>query len=192
MTPEHELVRLKNSARILLASDVYDALARIADEGCNVAAVLRGPKCRPGVDSRVCPSCTANHLMNRMRDKLVRASWNLQTGAEMIANERERQVEEEEYLPGHDDEHTDGEIAMAAACYAVGDLDEIFTAEKAGRGYIFEDPWPWGSDSDKRGHHNRIPELVKAGALCAAEIDRLKRKEARDIMAAAELQQEGT
>lgn len=178
MNAEQELARLKNSARILLAFDVYDALDKIADVGCHMQTVLQGPACRPGIDSRVCPSCTAKNLMRRMRDKLVRASWNLKTGAEMIANERERQVEEEGYDSAHDDddEHTEGEIAMAAACYAAGDVEEIFTLRKQSNGVLFQDPWPWDANSDKRGRHDRIEELVKAGALCAAEVDRLKRK----------------
>lgn len=186
MRAEDELAKLKNSARILLAIDVYDALERIAGEGCHVAAVLQGPKCRPGIDSRVCPSCTAKGLMQRMRDKMVRASWNLKTGAELIATERERQVEEEGYDPSHDDEHRNGQIAMAAVCYAAGER-KVYTKREVWNGFEFKDPWPWEANWDRRGHHDRIRELVKAGALIAAEIDRLKRKEAQDRAAEAKL-----
>jgi hypothetical protein len=61
---------------------------------------------------------------------------------------------------------------------------------RRGRCIEFVDPWPydWGKEFDKREHDGtgiplycqfpiprRIRELVKAGALIAAEIDRLQR-----------------
>ena len=39
-------------------------------------------------------------------------------GIERIAKERQRQVSVEGWTPQHDDEHKDGEMAIAAACYA--------------------------------------------------------------------------
>ena len=74
-------------------------------------------------------------------------------GIERIAKERQRQVSVEGWTPQHDDEHKDGEMAIAAARYAAP-------------------YWEW----DKRGKHERIRQLEIAGALLAAEIDRLLRK----------------
>lgn len=87
------------------------------------------------------------------------------SGADMIAYERRRQVKQEGWDSTHDDmEHTEGELAAAACCYAAP--WPIFGEY---------DPWPWDKESDKRNKHSRIRLLVIAGALIAAEIDRLKR-----------------
>ncbi len=105
-------------------------------------------------------------------------------GVEMIARERKRQIDEEGFTSSHDDCHALGEIAMAAACYAAPEL--IFTRSDYAYGVSFQDPWPWGSPYDKRPRKGnvvspncprkkRITLLVKAGALIAAEIDRLLR-----------------
>lgn len=79
------------------------------------------------------------------------------TGAELIAAERQRQIDVEGWTPEHDREHGRGELAQAAAAYAV----------PAHASYL----WPWRFAGFKRA--GRVRELVKAGALIAAEIDRL-------------------
>ncbi|WP_211172430.1 hypothetical protein [Massilia forsythiae] len=75
-----------------------------------------------------------------------------------VLDERQRQVEKEGWTPEHDDMHDSGEMAHAAACYAVGD-------DKPG--------WPWARKWWKPGSRRR--SLVKAGALILAEIERLDR-----------------
>lgn len=111
-------------------------------------------------------------------------------GAAMIAAERERQVTAEGYAPEHDDRHRLGELAAAAAVYAAPeDIYKLRRSVGDGRTYIFCDPWPWGPRANKRGqwregdtkHASRIRDLVKAGALIAAEIDRLRRLEAAPL-----------
>jgi hypothetical protein len=97
-------------------------------------------------------------------------------GASLIAAERRRQVESEGWTPGHDDHHEDGELALAAGAY-IGDGFEPD-----------EDAWPWINTPIKLGRP-RIEELAKAGALIAAEIERLLRletapSETRDDLAA--------
>lgn len=84
----------------------------------------------------------------------------------LIGAERRRQIEVEGWSPEHDDaEHGNGELAMAAACYALPHDDDEPT-----------DPpefWPWAESWWKPG--DRVRELVKAGALIVAEIERLQR-----------------
>lgn len=86
-------------------------------------------------------------------------------GSERIAKERKRQIEVEGWNSEHDGNHGD-DLAWAAVCYAAP-------------GPVFEsqgvDPWPWESGWDKRKKHDRIRQLEIAGALIAAEIDRLLR-----------------
>jgi len=94
------------------------------------------------------------------------------TGMELIHAERERQIAEEGYTPAHDDEHNLGQLALAAACYAAPRRIYALRVENDGD-YRFFDPFPWRKD--KRESSRRIDLLVKAGALIAAEIDRLIR-----------------
>jgi len=89
-------------------------------------------------------------------------------GVERIAAERKRQIEEEGYTAEHDEQHEHGQLARAAACYC----DLLWRSKR-------DTPpgWPWNEKSWKPTPDNRIRELEKAGALIAAEIDRLLRKE---------------
>lgn len=84
-----------------------------------------------------------------------------------IAAERQRQISAEGYDPAHDDAHTMGELAQAAGVYATPARDR--------------DPqrWPWG-DQYKPAAVSDFPagrrrELIKAGALIVAEIERIDR-----------------
>lgn len=94
------------------------------------------------------------------------------TGIEVIAAERQRQIEEEGWSIEHDCiEHPYEELAKAAACYA---LPEDYRPYK-GYNTMCDIPvnWPWSIEYWKPAPNNRIKELAKAGALIAAEIDRL-------------------
>jgi hypothetical protein len=89
-------------------------------------------------------------------------------GAQLIADERRRQVLVEGWSPEHDDGHADGELAAVAAGLA---LDGFARLDNP----AFGGPWdPWHLIAKHRG--NRIRQLVIAGALIAAEIDRLERQ----------------
>lgn len=90
------------------------------------------------------------------------------SGAELIAAERQRQIAEEGWTPEHDAHHRNGALAWAAACYAAP--DRIFRVQVRDGEVSWWHPWPnrW-----RRPDADRIRELVKAGALIAAEIDRL-------------------
>jgi len=83
-------------------------------------------------------------------------------GAELIAAERLRQVTAEGWTPEHDAEHTDGSMVRAAVCYAS-------YGQKASAPYPL---WPW-ADSWWKPSDDPIKNLVRAGALIAAEIDRI-------------------
>lgn len=89
-----------------------------------------------------------------------------------IAAERRRQIETEGWTPEHDDEHDRGEMARAAGCYA---LQGFFrNGNWQGPRYDIENYlWPWSLDWWKPSDARR--NLVKAGALIVAEIERLDR-----------------
>ncbi len=117
-------------------------------------------------------------------------STDTRTGLQRIADERNRQLHKLGWNAEHDDEHDDGSLAWAAVCYAAPtpvyakdpDDDGVFT---------FRDPFPheWVDARQKRSHRTknlitkaavydaqRLRLLEKAGALIAAEIDRLLRE----------------
>lgn len=99
----------------------------------------------------------------------------MKTGIELIAEERQRQINVEGWTPEHDAEHTDESIACAAACYATppSERDELGWC---GQQTFTKTPslWKWHITWWKPTPENRIRELQKAGALIAAEIDRLQ------------------
>jgi hypothetical protein len=98
----------------------------------------------------------------------------MKTGIELIAFERDRQRSAEGYDDEHDDGHDTMEIASAAACY----LDHyIYGCDPADALYCAR--WPWNQESWKpvvgEGASFKLANLAKAGALIAAEMDRLLR-----------------
>lgn len=111
-----------------------------------------------------------------------------ETGIGLIAAERQRQIIEEQWDEDHDDTHDKSEMAIVAALYAVDGLKKIKVigrVHKSNGGgmdcdYCGTDVWPdsWDEQWDKRGIGTRIRRLSKAGALIAAEIDRLIRRKA--------------
>ncbi len=110
------------------------------------------------------------------------ATKDKRPGAQRIADERSRQVSAEGYDAKHDDEHDAGELALAAICYAAAGVERVFVRRDFARGVSYVDPWPWGNgDARPFGkaptRAESIRMLEKAGALIAAEIDRLLRKE---------------
>lgn len=99
----------------------------------------------------------------------------MKSGIELIDDERERQKKVEGWTPEHDDEHEDDELARAAACYAMPRVKRYYRISDSAAD-VWGLLWPWADGWWKPSHDNRVRELVKAGALIAAEIDRLQRK----------------
>jgi hypothetical protein len=92
-------------------------------------------------------------------------------GVEMIAQERRRQVDVEGWTPEHDRQHYCGELPIAAACYA-----SLASAQARWSSplLVYELPkfWPWALKWWKPST-DPLRNLAKAGALIAAEIDRI-------------------
>jgi len=106
---------------------------------------------------------------------------DLTAGALLIVKERIRQIANLGYTLEGDRDQLFGELSLAAACYAsptkLYKKEEIYSPHKGVTGHMYNDPWPWSADSDKKDTHSRIEQLAIAGALCAAEIDRLLAQE---------------
>lgn len=92
-------------------------------------------------------------------------------GAQMIARERMEQIEKHKFGPSCDDDYTEGELVQAALFALQSDDDFSMTLYPKGWQdwfaiKIFSKSW--------------VERLSIAGALLAAEIDRLKRLEKSD------------
>jgi hypothetical protein len=107
----------------------------------------------------------ANATVERQqREQAEREAYEARTGAARIAAERRRQITAEGWSPEHDAEHVNGDLRDAAIAYLMA------TDDRAGDNAI--DVWPW--DVSWWKPKDAISNLVRAGALIAAEIDRLQ------------------
>jgi hypothetical protein len=84
-------------------------------------------------------------------------------GALDVLAERKRQIDVEGWTPKHDDQYVGEELALAAVCYA----------NTTAPGGPSPNAWPWPEDWWKPSDNRR--NLVKAGALVIAEIERIDR-----------------
>jgi hypothetical protein len=116
----------------------------------------------------------------------------MKNGIDLITEERARH-ESLGYDKSHDQEHDQGKLALAAACYAAFAAKQCIFIDQTPH-YDFTvhltDPWPFFFNEDKRRYSKdgywvfrspskltkaaRLELLAKAGALIAAEIDRLQ------------------
>ncbi|KAB2730706.1 hypothetical protein [Brucella intermedia] len=108
---------------------------------------------------------THGDLACRLWRAMAAVAPDQSAAARDLLAERHRQIEAEGWTPEHDDQHSNGEMARAASCY-------ITDKERA---YLPTIPlkWPWSDAWWKPDGYRR--NLVKAGALILAEIERLDR-----------------
>lgn len=100
-----------------------------------------------------------------------------------VIAERKRQIEGEQWSLEHDDKHDPGELASAAACYAVEAACKLHPYDglgSEGKPYPW---WPWDQIWWKPKDPRR--DLVRAAALIIAEIERIDRT--APLSAAADL-----
>jgi hypothetical protein len=124
-----------------------------------------------------------------------RANGVTAPGINLIEKERVRQIVQLDWNAEHDDGHDDRELASAAQGYVshytsrawtfnnelempgIVDGPIVYRLERA------PDCWPWPEGYWKP--KDPLTDLVKAGALIAAEIDRLLRKSAQSVKSVA-------
>jgi hypothetical protein len=98
------------------------------------------------------------------------------TGVGQINRERMRQVFREGFNAKHDDGQLPGAMAMAGSAYA---HDAAMKLRGLGGYEGLPLRWPFGAEWWKPTPDDLKRQLIKAGALIAAEIDRMNREEAR-------------
>lgn len=101
-----------------------------------------------------------------------------------VRAERVRQMHVEGWTEEHDDQHAAGEMARAAACYALAAVDTKPLCATLGANFAGNTVWggqvalttllwPWAAKWWKPKDRRR--DLVRAAALIVAEIERLDR-----------------
>lgn len=102
----------------------------------------------------------------------------MKSGVKLIAEERKRQMAIEGWTPDHDDKHRKFEMTLAAVSYANAVASPDEEGDENGKVRPCYD-WPWAKKWWKPSD-DPIRNLTKAGALIAAEIDRLQRLKVKE------------
>jgi len=106
----------------------------------------------------------ANKAVDDVKASFAGALWEIRA-------ERQRQVDDEGWTAEHDDSHANEELALAACVYAMP-REEANSKHSSGVP-VWRVLWPWDAEWLKPTDRRR--DLVKAGALIVAEIERLDR-----------------
>lgn len=124
------------------------------------------PQHAPGMTDLMVDPASINAFMdaNPLPADPQPSEWN-EAIRDVIA-ERQRQISEEGWTPRNDDAYQTGDLADAAACYAM--TNPVMSRDRKA-----PVDWPWAASWWKPT--NRRRDLVKAGALILAEIERLDR-----------------
>ena len=183
-------------AMLKILDDALRASGRIADDGvCAADSALAAPAPQEEItgtvaqmDRALTAPCGSDAGQAAVAGSSPAGSHQpappARDGAALIAAERQRQVTACGWTPEHDDQHKDGALAKAAACYALEGLPRALRHRRVRDGCTLDyqrddgmisvpNLWPWAAED--WNVKNRLSNLVRAGALIAAEIDRLLR-----------------
>lgn len=173
------------SEELKIATDAFQAagLAQLAAEEAlekaQAAATQQGNIASALFDEVTQLRRHADEKAPELRAQLIEADGELEALRQRIAElesrtvtaaaadvltERQRQVTAEGWTAERDDGYQNSELADAAACYAIHAHNQGFSTPAH---------WPWSPDWWKQTSPRR--DLVKAGALILAEIERLDR-----------------
>lgn len=98
--------------------------------------------------------------------------YECDTVAAEIAAERKRQMWDEGWTTDRDDQHSRGEMALAAMAYTQA-ATQVSTSTAEMRALPAPRYWPWSTEWWKPKDRRR--NLVRAAALIIAEIERIDR-----------------
>ncbi|HCD3048219.1 TPA: ead/Ea22-like family protein [Klebsiella variicola] len=117
------------------------------------------------------------HEIIDLQERIAELEYRTVTAAAAdVLAERQRQVTTEGWSPKHDDQYKNTELAFAASCYAFHAAAASWDLEDNGIPYDSHPvpkQWPWEPSWWRPTDARR--DLVKAGALILAEIERIDR-----------------
>lgn len=185
MTDQPSIESLRQAVgRIEIPDDQY-AIHRALDELERLRLIEAGARDSEALVTRLLKGSAHTDL--EAHDARVRREALGTGGVEAIAAERKRQMEVEGWTPEHDDDEHGGEqLAAAASAYLLHDLG-VPVLDHGAIPCLNRRVWPWGFAWWKPKSYRK--NLIRAGALIAAEIDRLDRKS--PILGAAQPQTSG-
>lgn len=169
---EHQALRNRIKELEAEHQEIHDQVVEVCYDALEDAGITDQPD-GGGQPDYILPAIVSATL-NRLADKY---DW-WSPGVAAIGRERDRQVSIEGWTPDHDDAHSDGGMAIAACCYAEMAACMALDHDRAVREYgPGHQHWPWAKWWWKPTTARR--NLEKAGALIAAEIERLDRAQNR-------------
>ena len=160
-----------NPATVLALLDGLDAAEKLATQQGNIAAAL--------LDEVTTLRRNADDKAPELRTQLIEADNELEALRQRIAElearafnlaildviaERQRQQSVEGWTPEHDDQYGESQLLWASSCYVLNTIKPFNRMPM---------DWPWDSSWWKPTNPRR--DLVKAGALILAEIERIDR-----------------
>jgi Lar family restriction alleviation protein len=135
-------------------------------KGSNLEIIAQALYCNEHGDTESC-----ENWLHLLRDRLATAPTMSEAARDVLA-ERRRQIGQEGWTAAHDDEHVAFEMAFAAASYAMSSARHPHALK-----YEVPGNWPWSPEWWRPTTPRR--DLVKAGALILAEIERIDRAAAK-------------
>jgi NTP pyrophosphatase (non-canonical NTP hydrolase) len=149
--------------------DVEAGRAHLAEELADVMICAQNVALMEGIDLEhaLVAKFNKTSAKNGLRTAMV---YPAADGITLINLERHRQKNQEGWTAEHDDEHTNYQLVRAASAY----LSRCWWNDSTHVPGIF--PSQWAAQGWWKPSPDPVRNLVKAGALIAAEIDRLQRK----------------
>lgn len=121
-------------------------------------------KCMPNLRIAYCETPATDAFLAEVRAHGVKS---LSNAVQSVIAERQRHQSVEGWTPEHDDQYSKSQLLWASSCYVMNAIHPFNRIP-------FD--WPWDSRWWKPTSQRR--DLVKAGALILAEIERIDRQEA--------------
>lgn len=169
MSNKYELIRSKETGCPICIFDNENQVRVCTFNSSNPAIETEAVKVLDGLSE----TATLHAQIARLKQREGELEMLLEGGAGRIARERHRHVTQEGYDSAHDDEHTYGTIRVVAAMLACNGTDASVSD-------------PLDRDDWNLGRHPLERRLEIAGALLAAELDRLARAALQSLRALTE------
>lgn len=172
-SPDTDFIDLTNCS----VRAVEAALAKISRDPSEMRMTVLIDDCRPEVEA-ILRSAKCGNAVAVIVSMATDGVWSVSGAERDVLAERRRQILVEGWDSGHDDEHDGGDLALAGAAYALNaacQLNPHSQHPPAAAPYF----WPDGWDAEYWKPKTARQDLVRAGALILAEIERLDRQESR-------------